>query len=289
VQVTMTGKGFAAIPVQAFAGADQEVLSGATVTLDGGASTGPVTGYSWTQTAGPAVELTGADTKTATFTAPTVDPDATLTFELTVTGAGGPSTNPVNVKVLGSAPAVSADAGADQTGVVQDSTVALDGTASTNASSFAWTQTAGPAVTLTGAGTSKPTFKMPKGTDKLTFQLKASNAAGSSTDTVDITPKPDTLTITRAQYTRSSREWRVEGTSNVFGPGVSVTIYNGTTPAPTDGVSTPSGTVIGTATVDNLGAWRLRVTSNSAPTATGQFSVKSSSGGLLFNQTVTVK
>jgi hypothetical protein len=286
--VTMTGNGFAAIPVQAFAGADQEVLSGATVTLDGGSSTGPVTGYSWKQTAGPAVDLTGADTKTATFTAPAVDPDATLSFELTVTGAGGPSTNPVNVKVLGSAPTVTANAGADQTDVVQDSTVTLDGTGSTDASGFAWTQTAGPAVTLTGAGTSKPTFKMPKRSSTLTFQLKASNAAGSGTDTVDIAPRPDALKITRAQYTTSSREWRVEGTSDVFGPGVTVTIYNGTT-SPTDGVTTPSGTVVGTATVDTLGAWKLRLTSNSAPTATRQFSVKSTSGGLLFNQPVTVK
>jgi hypothetical protein len=33
----------------------------------------------------------------------------------------------------------------------------------------------------------------------------------------------------------------------------------------------------------------VRQTSNSAPTSTRQFSVKSTSGGLLFNQAVTVK
>jgi hypothetical protein len=289
--VTMTGAGFPAIPVQAFAGVDQEVLSGATVTLDGSASTGPVTGWSWTQTAGPNVDLKNATSTNPTFVAPAVaDPDgATLSFDLTVTGAGGPAKNTVNVKVLGSAPSVTANAGPDQGAAVQTSTVTLDGTGSTGASSYAWTQTVGPKVTLTGAGTSKPTFTMPKGTTPLKFELKASNAGGSSTATVTITPKPDTVTITRAaQYTTSTREWRIEGTSSVVGPGVTINVYNGTTQA---GAATPSGTLIGTADVDALGAWKFRqvVPATSAPTATRQYSLQSTSGGVAFNQTVTVK
>jgi len=51
------------------------------VTLDGSGSKDPdgnITSYSWTQTAGPPVTLNGADTMTASFTAPTLSNDTTL-------------------------------------------------------------------------------------------------------------------------------------------------------------------------------------------------------------------
>ena len=136
-------------------GPDQEVLSGRKVTLDGTGSTGP-SGYEWKQTSGPSVDLTGTTTATPSFTAPTVDPDATLAFELTVTGAGGPATSTVHVHVLKSAPAPVANAGVDQT-VAQDGVVTLDASTSQNATAFAWKQTGGPSVALTGANTAKPT------------------------------------------------------------------------------------------------------------------------------------
>ncbi len=66
------------------AGADQTVAAGATVNLDGTGSSDPDAGdtldYTWTQTGGTAVTLTGADTATPSFTAPAGP--ATLTFEL---------------------------------------------------------------------------------------------------------------------------------------------------------------------------------------------------------------
>ena len=65
VPVSLTGGTLAAIPVQAFAGPNQEVLSGKKVTLDGTGSTGPVKSYAWKQTSGPTVDLTGADTAIA--------------------------------------------------------------------------------------------------------------------------------------------------------------------------------------------------------------------------------
>ena len=62
--------------MQAFAGADQQALSGTDVKLDGSGSTGPVKSYAWKQTGGdPTVSLTGADTATPTFQAPTVAAD----------------------------------------------------------------------------------------------------------------------------------------------------------------------------------------------------------------------
>jgi hypothetical protein len=72
-------------PPTANAGADQTVNAGVSVTLQGsGADTnGTIASYAWTQTAGPAVALTGASTASPTFTAPATA--AGLTFQLTVT------------------------------------------------------------------------------------------------------------------------------------------------------------------------------------------------------------
>ena len=74
------------------AGGDQRVAQGAAVTLDGSASGGAwgtnVT-YQWTKTSGATVTLSGADTDSASFTAPSSDGD--LVFTLTVTGKGGSS------------------------------------------------------------------------------------------------------------------------------------------------------------------------------------------------------
>jgi hypothetical protein len=91
-------------PPVANAGTDQTVNEGtAGVTLNGGSSTdsdGTITSYSWRQTAGPTVTLTGANTATPSFTAPSVTADTTLTFSLTVTDNGGASaSDTVNVLV----------------------------------------------------------------------------------------------------------------------------------------------------------------------------------------------
>ena len=96
--------GSAGATLQADAGADQTVAPGASVTLDGSASTGTSPTFAWVQTAGTPVQLAGDDTATPTFTAPTAaDISAavldTLTFELTVTDNTGTSTDSVDVIV----------------------------------------------------------------------------------------------------------------------------------------------------------------------------------------------
>ncbi|MCY4491700.1 MAG: hypothetical protein OXC46_09645, partial [Thaumarchaeota archaeon] len=69
------------------AGPDQAVLRGGSVTLNGSGSTvttpGKTITYSWTQTGGPTVNLTGANTASPTFTAP--NQVTTLTFRVTAT------------------------------------------------------------------------------------------------------------------------------------------------------------------------------------------------------------
>ena len=77
------------------AGPDQIVASGATVTLDGGGSTGSITYYGWiiADASAPHVPgFTNTAAKVVTFTAPTLAPDAedvTLTFILEVRDSGG--------------------------------------------------------------------------------------------------------------------------------------------------------------------------------------------------------
>ena len=59
--------------------------SDVTLTAVAADSDGEITSYSWTQTAGTPVTLTGADTATLSFTAPSVTEDTELTFSLSVT------------------------------------------------------------------------------------------------------------------------------------------------------------------------------------------------------------
>ena len=171
------------------AGPDQEVNAGDTVTLDGTGSSDPDSDpltYSWVQTAGPPVTLTGATTTGPTFTAPTGP--ATLTFELTVDDGTSTDTDTVTITVNG---VPVADAGPDQI-VQQGATVTLNGTGSSDPDgdtlSYGWVQTGGTTVTLTGATTSQPTFTAPAGPATLTFELTVNDGNGESdTDTVTIT------------------------------------------------------------------------------------------------------
>ena len=117
------------------AGADQDdVAQGATVTLSGSGSdpdAGDTLSYAWTQTSGPTVTLTDADTTTASFAAPTgLSADAVYTFELEVTDAAGLShTDAVTVTVQGrGSPAVTIAPGSSpvQEGTQASFTLSLD-------------------------------------------------------------------------------------------------------------------------------------------------------------------
>jgi hypothetical protein len=165
------------------------------VTLDGSNSSDPdgdSLNYSWTQISGPNVMLTDADTVTPEFTAPEVDSETDLTFELTVDDGDASDTDTTIVTVTDSNTPPTADAGDDQTIEVQ-ATVTLDGSNSSDPDgdslSYSWRQTAGPNVTLADADTATPEFTAPDVDDPtdLTFELTVDDGDASETDRTVVT------------------------------------------------------------------------------------------------------
>jgi hypothetical protein len=262
------GSAFTSDPVSADAGADQTVQQGQHVTLDGSASTNALS-YTWVQTSGPAVTLTGANTAVATFTAP-VTP-VTLGFELTAHSSDSSATDDVTVTVAPvSAPV--ANAGVDKTGVLVGNAVLLDASASTGAATFAWSQISGPAADLTGANTSRASFNMPAGTTPLVFQVRVTGPGGTATDQVTVSAQADTLAITRSEFRADQAQWRIDGTATVLDNNI-ITVFlgNGTT-----------GAVIGSAQVDPVdGTFDVRVRDSAVvPGGASTVTVQSSRGGL---------
>lgn len=190
---------------------------GQVVSLDGGASTdgdGDTLSYSWVQTAGPPVTLTGANTRTPSFVSPVgLLSQQTLTFELTVSDGVASSAASIDVNVLPNTVPI-ANAGPDQGPINTGQTVTLNGSASSdpdnNPLTYQWTQVSGPAVTLTNPNSANPTFVAPNvnGTQNLVFQLVVNDG------TVD--SAPDTVTIAVRAVGTITIIQRVQGADGTF-------------------------------------------------------------------------
>ena len=184
-------------PPVADAGPDQTVDENTPVKLSGSGSDpdGTIVLHAWEQASGTAVALSDADTPTTGFTAPEVGSGGeALVFQLTVTDNGGVTSarDTVTITVSNVESSVTAHAGADRTvhGATQ---VILSGSgadADEAALRFAWVQTGGPAVILTGADTRTPVFTAPRvdTNEELVFRLTVTSDTGASAaDTVTIT------------------------------------------------------------------------------------------------------
>ncbi|WP_045522182.1 PKD domain-containing protein [Neobacillus niacini] len=188
--------------------------------------------------------------------------------------AGGEITIPVQIISLSDNPTPTpvANAGLDQI-VSQGSIATLDGSASTNVETYLWEQISGTTVLLSNANTANPSFTFPNQTESLTFRLTVSGPGGSSTDTVQISTVQNTLTVTRAEFRKTNAEWLIEGTSNIAGPGVTITIYLG---------NNSNGSILAEVEVDPDGIWSYRISdSDTQPDATRAITIQSTSGGIL--------
>ena len=179
------------------AGFDQTVNEGTLVTLSGSGTDpdGIIVVYFWSQLGGTPVELFGWDTPNPSFTAPEVDSDEDLVFELIVfDDLLAPATDIVTITVLNgvsNTPPV-ADAGRDQT-VDEDTPVTLSGSGSDPDGTIAyyeWIQISGTTVTISETYAQTATFTAPDidSDEELVFQLTVTDNAGASgMDTVRLT------------------------------------------------------------------------------------------------------
>lgn len=128
--------------------------------------------------------------KDVSFSAPSVPTTADLVFHLAVTdNDGGTGSDDVTVQVTNAQP--TADAGADQSLHPRVAATLSGGGADPDGSivAYAWTQTAGPAVTITNASSASASIVTPSvaASTTLTFQLTTTdNDGGTASDTMNV-------------------------------------------------------------------------------------------------------
>ena len=204
---------------------------------------------------------------------------------ITITSSNnGTVTIPVNiVSSPVSGAELIANAGLDLIDIKQGTVVTLDGHGSENATAYSWRQISGPTVTLNSANTANPTFTFPKQPEPIVFELTVTGADGkTATDTVEISTVPDNLIVNTAEYRVSNGRgnWRIIGTSDVFGPDVRITIK-------VVDAANPNGVRIGSAIVDNSGGWRF-ISPGQTISEGATLIFESSSGGILSDVPVTI-
>ncbi|MGH8503717.1 MAG: PKD domain-containing protein [Gammaproteobacteria bacterium] len=151
--------------------------------------------FSWTQVEGPPVQLTGASTARASFVTPAVERRTVLVFTLTATDEFGASESQNITVTINDTP--TANAGADRSGR-PGTRITLNGGASVDSDgtlTFAWRQTVGPSVSLSGADAPAPSFTVPaaRAGTALSFRLIVTDdngATASDTVTVSVLAPP---------------------------------------------------------------------------------------------------
>ena len=198
------------------AGPDQNVATGAVVTLDGTASTdadGDTLTYAWSlagKPSGSAANLANAAAAHPSFTA---DRDGQYLLSLTVNdGTVNSVADTVTITAATANSAPVANAGPDQ-GVTIGTLVTLDGSGSTDADgdalSYSWTLTAKPsgsAATLTDASTVQPRFTADAIGQYVVSLVVNDGIVDSAVDTVTITATLETLAV-GALFPNNGANW----------------------------------------------------------------------------------
>jgi hypothetical protein len=131
-------------------------------------------------------------------------------------------------------------------------------------------------VTRNADGTLTYTPRQTAGTDTFTYTVRDSFGlvSNAATVTVIVLGSADILTVSRVEYIVSKKRWRIDGSSNVFGPGINnkVRIHNG---------PTATGAVIGIVPIDALGAFTFDSTTAPPPDTTQLVTLDSMGGGVL--------
>ncbi len=226
--------GAANIPPLANAGPNQSITAPAnSVNLDGSASTDPdgtITAYSWVTVSGPgSVTINNSNTATPSVTGLQI---GVYIFELTVTDNGGATaanqvTVIVNPKTIVPNQSPVANAGSNQTIVLPQNSLSLNGTSSFDPdgtiAGYNWTQLSGPSTAvIAGGNTSTPAVsKLVVG--QYVFQLVVTdNNGATNNDQVAITVNPavakvnqppvanaginDTITLPQNNYTLNASQ-----------------------------------------------------------------------------------
>jgi hypothetical protein len=176
-------------------GVDATYPEGGTATLDGSytfSTRGPITSWQWEKVSGPDVTINNSTSAKATFTAPVVDSDTQMVFKLTA-GDGTETLSDSDVQITIKSLATTAVAGPDQR-VLEGTQVTLNGSGSastTGTLTYAWTQTAGTPVGVTGSTSKTPSFTAPilwGFMEELKFKLDVNDgSSGTSSDEVLVT------------------------------------------------------------------------------------------------------
>ncbi|HQJ07857.1 MAG TPA: PKD domain-containing protein [Deltaproteobacteria bacterium] len=193
------------------AGDDLAAYAGSRVALDGTGSYDPdgdAITYTWTQTSGARVVLTGAKTARPSFTPTT---SGVLGFTLRVSDGQAATQDTVLVTVDNVNQVPIAEAGQDKTATI-GSTVTLDGSQSKDpdgdAISYVWSQVSGPIVSLNSPNSARPSF-VPTIAGAYVFSLKVYDGKDtSSADTVTVTVQQTAVAISlfNPQYGASVSE-----------------------------------------------------------------------------------
>ena len=187
--VTVTVRDSASNAPTADAGPDQTVDEGDAVTLDGSGSSDPNNdplAYSWTHDGDPAITITGSDSLSASFTAPNVAANTTITVTLTVNDGTVDVSDTLQVTITDSTNHPPVVGAGDDQEVVEGDTVSLSGTATDDdpedAPTYSWTHDGALAITITGS-------------DSLSASFTAPNVAANTTITVTLTVNDGTVDV----------------------------------------------------------------------------------------------